>query len=106
MPLDRRKLSGIPFAASCAANKAHAGSRAPNRQTTPHAVAVTIAAHRRSRWYGKFRKIAIGASLAVWTSLILAGFGLMKHLLPRYRANAANIHLADRRPALLPVGHH
>jgi len=96
----------IPFAASCAAKKARAGSRAPNRQTTPQAAAVTIAAHRRSRWYGKFRKIAIGASLAVWTSLILAGFGLVKHLLPRYRVDAANSHLANRRPASLPVGHY
>ena len=78
MPLDRCKLSGIPFAASYATNKARAGSRAPNRQTTPHAAA---AAHRRSRCYGKFRNIAIDASLAVWTSLVLAGFGLMKHLL-------------------------
>jgi len=59
MPLDHCKLSGIPFAASYAANKARAGSREPNRQTTPHAAA---AAHRRSRWYGKFRNIATGAS--------------------------------------------
>lgn len=62
MPLDRCKLSGIPFAASYAANKARAGSRAPNRQTTPHAAAPAAAAHRRSRWYGKFRNIAIGTS--------------------------------------------
>jgi len=39
MPLDRCKLSGIPFAASYPANKARTGSRAPNQQTKSHAAA-------------------------------------------------------------------
>jgi hypothetical protein len=34
-------------------------------------------------------------SVAVWASLLLGGFGLVRHLLPRYRV---------RRPLLRPSG--
>jgi hypothetical protein len=41
-------------------------------------------------------------SMAVWSSLALAGFGLVKHLLPRYRVRAP-LTRATRRPVAVRV---
>jgi hypothetical protein len=41
-------------------------------------------------------------SMAVWSSLALAGFGLVKHLLPRYRVRAP-LTRATRRPVAVWV---
>ena len=62
-----------------------------------------VVTHDIDRWKNEIAWMSLYFSLAVWTSLILAGFGLVKHLLPRYRANAANSHLAGRRPSSLPA---
>ena len=62
-----------------------------------------VVTHDIDRWKNEIAWMSLYFSLAVWTSLILAGFGLVKHLLPRYRVDAANSHLANRRPASLPV---
>ncbi len=65
-----------------------------------------VVTHDVDRWKNEIAWMSLYFSLAVWTSLILAGFGLVKHLLPRYRVDAANSHLANRSPASLPVGHY
>jgi hypothetical protein len=41
-------------------------------------------------------------STAVWGSLALAGFGLMKHMLPRYRVRAP-LARATRQPVAVRV---
>jgi hypothetical protein len=45
-----------------------------------------VVTHDIARWHGELAWMSLYFSAAVWTSLLLAGFGLMKHLLPRYRA--------------------
>jgi hypothetical protein len=44
-----------------------------------------IVAHEATRWKGEMTWMALYFSAAVWTSLLLAGFGLVQRLLPRYR---------------------
>ncbi len=39
------------------------------------------------RWDGEIAWMSLYFSMAVWASLLLASFGLVKHLLPRYRAS-------------------
>jgi hypothetical protein len=69
-----------------------------------HGVATRwVVTHDIDRWKNEIAWMSLYFSLAVWTSLILAGFGLVKHLLPRYRANAVNSHLERRRPSSLPA---
>ncbi len=38
-----------------------------------------------ARWDGEIDWMSLYFSAAVWTSLLLASFGLLKHLLPGYR---------------------
>ena len=64
-----------------------------------------VVTHDIDRWKNEIAWMSLYFSVAVWTSLILAGFGLVKHHLPRYCANAGISHRAGRRPASLPVGH-
>jgi hypothetical protein len=45
-----------------------------------------VVTHDLARWDGEIVWMSLYFSAAVWTSLLLAGFGLMKHLLPRNRA--------------------
>jgi hypothetical protein len=40
-----------------------------------------------ARWDGEIAWMSLYFSMAVWASLLLASFGLVKHLLPRYRAS-------------------
>ncbi len=63
-----------------------------------------VVTHDIDHWKNEIAWMTLYFSVAVWTSLILAGFGLVKHLLPRYRANPGNSNLAGRRPASMPVG--
>jgi hypothetical protein len=42
-------------------------------------------------------------SVAVWTSLLLGGFGLIRHLLPRYRVRRPLFRSASRRPAAVAI---
>jgi hypothetical protein len=42
--------------------------------------------HDIARWREEIAWMSLYFSSAVWTSLLLAGFGLVQHLLPRYRA--------------------
>jgi len=41
-------------------------------------------------------------SFAVWSSLLLGGYGLVRHLVPRFRVGRPLIK-ATRRPVAIPV---
>ena len=45
-----------------------------------------VVTHDAARWDGEIIWMSLYFSAAVWMSLLLAGFGLIKHLLPYYRA--------------------
>jgi hypothetical protein len=51
-----------------------------------------------ARWNGEIVWMSLYFSAAVWTSLLLASFGLVKHLLPHYRVRAP-----VPRPAVRPL---
>jgi hypothetical protein len=53
-------------------------------------------------WRDEIPWMSLYFSVAVWTSLALGGFGLVKHLLPRYRVRGP-IAKRGRRPAAIPV---
>jgi hypothetical protein len=55
-----------------------------------------VVTHDIDRWKNEIAWMSLYFSVAVWTSLILAGFGLVKHHLPRYCANAGISHRAGR----------
>jgi hypothetical protein len=61
-----------------------------------------VVTHDIARWDGEIVWMSLYFSAAVWTSLVLAGFGLLKHVLPRYRAGRPMPRLA-RRPVAVPV---
>jgi hypothetical protein len=46
-----------------------------------------IVTHDIARWKDEITWMSLYFSTAVWTSLLLASFGLVAHLLPRYRAS-------------------
>jgi hypothetical protein len=46
-----------------------------------------IVTHDIARWRHEIPWMTLYFSLAVWTSLTLGGFGLIRHRLPRYRAH-------------------
>jgi hypothetical protein len=46
-----------------------------------------IVTHEFARWKDEIAWMSLYFSAAVWTSLLLASFGLVAHLLPRYRAS-------------------
>jgi len=61
-----------------------------------------VVTHDVARWDGEIAWMSLYFSAAVWTSLLLACFGLLKHLLPGYRAGRPTPRLT-RRPAAVPV---
>jgi hypothetical protein len=54
-----------------------------------------IVTHSSAQWHNELLWMSLYFSVAVWASLLLGGFGLVRHLLPRYRV---------RRPLLRPTG--
>ena len=54
-----------------------------------------IVTHDLARWRNEIPWMSLYFSVAVWASLLLGGFGLIRHLLPHYRV---------RRPLLKGVG--
>lgn len=54
------------------------------------------------RWHHEIPWMSLYFSVAVWTSLALGGFGLARHLLPRYRVGRPLVR-ATRRPAVIPI---
>jgi hypothetical protein len=61
-----------------------------------------VVTHDVVRWDGELAWMSLYFSAAVWTSLLLAGFGLLKHLVPRYRAGRPTPRLVQR-PVVVPV---
>ena len=61
-----------------------------------------VVTHDVARWDGEIAWMSLYFSAAVWTSLLLACFGLLKHLLPGYRAGRPTPRFT-RRPAPVPV---
>ena len=56
-----------------------------------------------TQWRPEIAWISLYFSMAVWASLLLAGFALVKHQLPRYRVRALRRPRATRRPVAVPV---
>jgi hypothetical protein len=44
-----------------------------------------VVTHSFARWRNEIPWMSLYFSVAVWTSLLLGGFGLVRHLVPRYR---------------------
>jgi len=61
-----------------------------------------IVTHDIAQWRDEIAWMSLYFSMAVWGSLALAGFGLVKHLLPRYRVRAP-LAQAARRPVAAKV---
>jgi hypothetical protein len=55
-----------------------------------------------ARWHHEIPWMSLYFSVAVWTSLLLGGFGLVRHLVPRYRVGRPIVR-ATRRPVPVPV---
>src|SRR5580700_8228947 len=61
-----------------------------------------VVTHDIAPWRDEITWMSLCFSAAVWGSLALAGFGLVKHLLPRYRVRAP-LARATRRPVAVRV---
>jgi hypothetical protein len=61
-----------------------------------------VVTHDAARWRGEMTWMSLYFSAAVWMSLMLAGFGLVQHLVPRYRAGRP-VPRFPRRPAVVPL---
>jgi hypothetical protein len=61
-----------------------------------------VVTHDIARWQQEIPWMSLYFSVAVWMSLALGGFHLVKHRLPRYRVRAPLAKLA-RRPVAIPV---
>jgi hypothetical protein len=61
-----------------------------------------VVTHDAARWHGEMTWMSLYFSAAVWMSLLLAGCGLVMHLLPRYRAGRPLPRLS-RQPAVVPL---
>jgi len=53
-------------------------------------------------WQNEMAWMSLYFSAAVWTSLMLGGFGLVRHLVPRYRVRRPLVK-ATRRPIAIPI---
>src|SRR6202035_308038 len=61
-----------------------------------------IVTHDIAQWRDEIAWMSLYFSTAVWGSLALAGFGLVKHLVPRYRVRAPLLR-RTRRPVAVTV---
>jgi hypothetical protein len=61
-----------------------------------------IVSHDIAQWKDEIAWMSLYFSMAVWTSLALAGFGLVEHLLPRFAVRAP-LAKAARRPVAVSV---
>jgi hypothetical protein len=61
-----------------------------------------VVTHDAARWHGEMTWMSLYFSAAVWMSLLLAGCGLVMHLLPRYRAGRP-LQRLSRQPAVVPL---
>ncbi len=56
-----------------------------------------------ARWRDEIPWMSLYFSVAVWASLLLGGFGLIRHLLPRYRVRHPLVKPAGRRPVPVAI---
>ena len=56
-----------------------------------------------ARWRDEIPWMSLYFSVAVWASLLLGGFGLVRHLVPRYRVRRPLFKWATRRPAPVAI---
>jgi hypothetical protein len=61
-----------------------------------------VVTHNIARWHNEIPWMSLYFSVAVWMSLLLGGFGLVRHLLPRYRVGRPLVK-ATRRPLAVAV---
>jgi hypothetical protein len=61
-----------------------------------------IVTHDIASWQDEIAWMSLYFSAAVWTSLLLGGFGLVRHLVRRYRVGRPLVK-ATRRPVAIPV---
>ena len=61
-----------------------------------------VVTHSIARWHNEIPWMSLYFSVAVWMSLLLGGFGLVRHLVPRYRVGRPLVR-ATRRPVPVPV---
>jgi hypothetical protein len=61
-----------------------------------------VVTHRFAPWRDEIAWMSLYFSAAVWTSLMLGGFGLVRHLVPRYRVRRPLVK-ATRRPIPVPI---
>jgi hypothetical protein len=59
--------------------------------------------HDIARWRDEIPWMSLYFSIAVWASLLLGGFGLIRHLLPRYRVRRPLFKPTRRRPAPVAI---
>ena len=62
-----------------------------------------IVAHDIARWQPEIAWMSLYFSIAVWASLLLGSFGLIRHLVPRYRVRRPLLKRAGRRPVPVTV---
>ena len=62
-----------------------------------------IVTHDIARWRDEIPWMSLYFSIAVWASLLLGGFGLVRHLLPRYRVRRPLFKPAGRRPVAVTI---
>lgn len=62
-----------------------------------------VVTHSMTQWHHEILWMSLYFSVAVWASLLLGGFGLVRHLLPRYRARRPLLK-ATGRPLAVPIG--
>jgi hypothetical protein len=61
-----------------------------------------VVTHRFVPWHREIAWMSLYFSVAVWTSLMLGGFVLIRHLVPRYRIRRPLVK-ATRRPIPIPI---
>jgi hypothetical protein len=62
-----------------------------------------VVTHSVAQWKDEIPWMSLYFSVAVWTSLLLGGFGLVRHRLVRYRARRPLFRLAARRPVAVAI---
>jgi hypothetical protein len=61
-----------------------------------------IVTHNIAQWHHEIAWMSLYFSVAVWTSLLLGGYGLVRHLVPRFRAGRPLVK-PTRGPVAIPV---
>jgi hypothetical protein len=64
-----------------------------------------VVTHDIAQWQDEIPWMSLYFSVAVWSSLALGGFALVRHLVPRYRARRPLLKPARRQPVAIPVRH-